>query len=391
MNLCFVTQEGSKVPSGVITVLTRLTEKWDPSTFVTLLTNKNHWAQYLLVKKFMNKSNVKIKQCPWLLPNEFQWFLDYNSFASKIIVRLMTIVCPPFYMCRLAVWLKQNKIEGILSHNGGWPAGELNRWIIVAGKLAGLKHNVLVIHNLPTKPKFSFQFIRFIRDKFIFWCCTDIVTVSDACRKSLIQETGLGRNIKVIYNGIETVFRPESKTKPPWQKKTLSIGFVGELHQRKGIHLFLESLKHVKIPCEVVLIGNGDESYVERLKEIQISSPWPVYFLGFRKDAVDLYEWLDIVVLPSIEFESFGMVLLEAMLWEKPTVCSDFGGMKEVVEHSKTGLVVPANDVKALAAALDILLKKERLRESMGKAGRKRLVEFFSDSVMVKQYETLFQ
>jgi len=390
MNLCFITNENAKVPSGVMTILIQLFEKWDSTSFITVLTNRKHWAKYLLKEKSDNKKNISIAQCPWLLPSEFSWFYESDSLIKKIILRFITILSPPIYIIRLVFWIRQNRIDGILSHNGGWPAGELSRWIIVAGKLASVKKNILVIHNRPSTPKFSIKFIRFIKDKFISWCCTKIVTVSQSCRDSLIQGTNLGSGIKVIYNGIDISPSQPSRKIPPWSKNTISIGFVGELHQRKGVHVLFESLKYLQNSCEVVLIGNGDENYIGKLKDMQTYFSSSVYFLGFREDVMDLYEWLDIVILPSIEFESFGLVLLEAMFWEKPTICSDFSGMKEVVENSKTGLVVPANDAKALAAALDYLLENEPLRKKMGTAGRRRLEELFSDNTMVKQYENLF-
>ena len=202
MNLCFVTNEDAKVPSGVITVLIQLFEKWDSTSFITVLTNRKHWAQYLLKEKSDNKKNIAIAQCPWLLPSEFPLFYEGNSLIKKIILRFITILSSPFYIIRLIFWIRHNRIDGLLSHNGGWPAGELNRWVIIAGKIANVKNNVLVIHNTPSTSKYSIKFIRHIRDKFILWCSTNIITVSDSCRNSLIQGTGLGESIKIIYNGI---------------------------------------------------------------------------------------------------------------------------------------------------------------------------------------------
>ena len=391
MNLCFVTNEDAKVPSGVVTVLIQLFEKWDPTSFIIVLTNRNHWGQDLLKEKSDNKKNVTLVQCPWFLPSEFSWFYEGNSLIKKAILRFVTILSLPLYIIRLVLWIRQNRIDGLLSHNGGWPAGELNRWIIIAGKIANVKKNVLVIHNTPSIPKYSIKFIRHLRDKFILWCSTNVITVSDSCRNSLIQGTGLGESIKKIYNGIEPIVTINSKVNPPWNKQEISIGFVGELHERKGVHVLLESLKHINIPCEIALIGNGDEYYIDRLKELEKESPWSIKFLGFRDDVMDLYHFLDIVVLPSIEYESFGMVLLEAMLWAKPAICSDYGGMNEVVEHNKTGFVVPMNDAKALAEKLNVLLGNKALRKQMGEAGRKRLDKYFSSSANVNQYEAIFE
>jgi glycosyltransferase involved in cell wall biosynthesis len=103
-----------------------------------------------------------------------------------------------------------------------------------------------------------------------------------------------------------------------------------------------------------------------------------------------VYPYLDIVVLPSLNFESFGMTIIEAMKYKKPVICSDFGGMKEVLEHNITGLVVLANNVFLLKKAIELLINNEEMRIGMGLAGRQRLESNFNSTRMVEHYEELF-
>lgn len=77
---------------------------------------------------------------------------------------------------------------------------------------------------------------------------------------------------------------------------------------------------------------------------------------------------------------------LEAMSVEVPVVATRSGGIVETVENGKTGLLVERNDVHALAEAILRLLSNEDLRQSMGKSGRKRVVEFFSFEQMVENF-----
>ena len=114
-----------------------------------------------------------------------------------------------------------------------------------------------------------------------------------------------------------------------------------------------------------------------------------MHFLGFEKNALTLYQWVDIVALMSIEYESFGMTLLEGMMWSKPIVCSDFGGMKEIVDDGKSGYIVEANNAKELAKSIDKLLIDKKLREAMGNNGRKKLEKCFNASLMVSNYKLL--
>lgn len=397
MHLCFVTNEIGKAPSGVVTVLMELCRGWQEQDRITVLMNRRHWAFELLKDSLSRKKNIYIISFPWGFMSEWLHHVNNNDLSKwlqlsiKLLFRLLGILLAPAYIMRLAIFLRKNNIDGILNHNGGWPGGELNRWAALSGRLAGIRKNFLVIHSHPTTYRLVLKPFDSVRDRLISLSCDDITTVSQACRKGLEIGIGFKRNLRVIYDGIDvTLPQLKQSDQPPWPKKHLTIGFVGELHPIKGVHVLLDAVSRLKVPCEVVLVGNGDEEYTTQLKNLAGRYKWPTHFMGFRNDAIKLYRWLDIIVLPSLSFESFGMVLLEAMLWSKPAVCSNFGGMKEVVAHEETGLVVPADNPRVLAEALERLIKDETLRNRMGTLGRKRLEALFSASVMVKNYENLF-
>ena len=391
MNLCFISSQQGNSPSGVVTVLLSLCKNWSKNDNIIILTNQSHWLADDF-KKLLSNNNISVVKTSFLFASEI--FENYNFSSSifyKIILRFVKIISAPIIIIRLASWLNKNKIEGVLSHNGGWPGGELNRLILIAAKIVRIKKNILVIHNTPSVTKYSIKKLIQLRDLFIKWCCSDIITVSNACRQSLLNETIFDKKLKVIYNGIDLSTPKDNKINTYWNKNSVTIGFVGQLDYRKGIHILLESFKYIDNKCEVVLIGDGDDKeYINQLKSLALDSKYPVHFLGYQKKVINIYEWIDIVVLPSIEYESFGMVLLEAMLWKKPTICSNFGGMKEVVDNGKTGFVVPANNRKELANALSILIRDKDLRNNMGDEGNKRLKNYFSEKIMLNKYQNLF-
>ena len=142
--------------------------------------------------------------------------------------------------------------------------------------------------------------------------------------------------------------------------------------------------------CEVSIAGSGDEEYKKELLALSKKCKHKVYFLDCVKNVSLVYPHLDIVVLPSLNFESFGMTIIEAMKYKKPVICSDFGGMKEVLEHNITGLVVLANNVFLLKKAIELLINNEEMRIGMGLAGRQRLESNFNSTRMVEHYEELF-
>ena len=83
------------------------------------------------------------------------------------------------------------------------------------------------------------------------------------------------------------------------------------------------------------------------------------------------------------------MVILEAMKHSKAVICTDHGGMKEVVEDGVTGLVVPSGDEPVLAQAITKLLVNPDMASRMGKAGYQRLNRLFTADVMTAHYDSL--
>jgi len=398
MHLLFVIQESGKIPSGVVSVVLEICQNWRSEDRITVCTNRLHWAGDEMSKEFILRKGFQVKTLPFLLPSELSFKLNtlrMNTLcvkSLKAVLKFFSWLPALILIPYLSHWMKNNKIDVIFSHNGGWPGGELNRWVLIAGKFASVKKNILVIHNLPANIRKVLVPWNYIMNSLIGSVCTDIITVSNSCKISIENDVRFGRDLKVIKNGIRiksNIATIAQQTSPPWQKNGLTIGFVGELHPRKGVHVLMKAFQMVKLPCELVLIGVGEKDYTRHIEDLSRICDHSVYFLGYREDASVLYQWLDIVVLPSLDFESFGMVLIEAMSNEKPVICSDFGGMKEVVDHEKTGLVVPRGDSYALKNALERLINDDALMLRMGKEGRKRQEKDFNSLNMTRSYEKL--
>jgi glycosyltransferase involved in cell wall biosynthesis len=400
MKLLFVIHEVGKVPSGVITVVSELCKGWPSADHVTLLMNSAHWANSYLSSQFNDKVNISCYCVPFFLMSDridiFITRIPY--FSIKLILR---IILAPFLILQrgalfiwLLIWMKNNKINGVLSHNGGWPGGGLNRFVIYAAKLIPSIARVMVIHNMPAIPKnfISKLFFR-VACYMIRFSATKIVTVSKACRATLAVE--FDESIDVIYNGIsngkEINEGPCLSSNFGLNMTYPTIGFVGELHPRKGVHIIFEALLKVNTKCNFLLVGNGASEYTDTLKKMAKNSEHPTFFLGYREDVSNLYSLMDILVLPSVAFESFGMVILEAMSHRVPVICSDFSGMKEVVVNEETGLIVSAGNSIELSIAINRLLENPVLRKNMGISGLKRMQSEFSLNQMILSYLKIFK
>jgi glycosyltransferase involved in cell wall biosynthesis len=110
-----------------------------------------------------------------------------------------------------------------------------------------------------------------------------------------------------------------------------------------------------------------------------------IEFLGFREDIPKLIQAMDIFVLPSLS-EGHPLALLEAMASEKPVVATDVGGLREVVEDGKAGILVPPKDPRALADKIMMLIKNKELAQEMAISGRTRVVKVFDIKNTAKKY-----
>ncbi len=191
----------------------------------------------------------------------------------------------------------------------------------------------------------------------------------------------------VVPNGVDT-----SKFNPMIDgqiiRKKLSINkkillFVGSLnssHKGKGLTKLMDALKILladHIDVRLVVVGDGDmkSTYMDYAKSIGISDK--VAFTGRASDNELPYYYAaaDIFALPSVWYESFGIVLIEAMACGKPVIGSSIGGIPYVIGDA--GILVPPNDVNKLASELNSLLSNEDLARSIGSKCRDRVLENF--------------
>ncbi len=139
-----------------------------------------------------------------------------------------------------------------------------------------------------------------------------------------------------------------------------------------------------------MMIGDGPDRTAAEWLVRDKGLAGDVAFLGKQNQVQDLLCCGDVLLLPS-DLESFGLVALEAMACAVPPICSNVGGLPEVVHDGVEGFLVPPRDVDTMAArVLDILTDPDRHRQ-MGEAGRKRALPQFCSSKIIPQYERLYE
>ncbi len=161
-------------------------------------------------------------------------------------------------------------------------------------------------------------------------------------------------------------------------KNALVIGYLGRILKKKGIDVLIRSFAkvHSRVPNSyLVLVGDNDgglhrnmrAEYEELARSLGVGGQ--TIFTGFQPDIRPYVADFDILSLPSVEPESFGRVLIEAMSLGIPAVISAHGGAKEVVSNGVNGLWATPGNVEELASALEQLLVNPELRQRLGNQG----------------------
>src|SRR5690606_16788557 len=151
------------------------------------------------------------------------------------------------------------------------------------------------------------------------------------------------------------------------------IGCTANYRPRKGIELLVDALAALPANTHLLLIGGGMDAPALRRRIAASPAASRIHVLGYRRDAPALTAACDVFVLPSIKREGLARSLIEAMAYGIAPVVTDCGGSPELVVHEQCGLVVPAGDAAALAAALDRLHADPDLRARFGAAARERI------------------
>lgn len=394
MKTLVVTEEYGKLTTGLFRVWSLLCAQEAHGRNAELLVNHEHWLDQATAGRLAGITGVH--RFPLSLPQTIaarvSSLLGRNRPAGILrfaLRNLLNLLYAPMVAIWLAILVRRRGITHLVCHHGGWPAGPFVRWAIMASRLIGVDKTILVIHSFPAPYSRLLKGLQRIEERLIGLCASEIVTVSEAAAAALAQRN-FRKQIRVIHNGMRASMPSlQAAQAPEGDQARPLIGFLGALVPDKGAHVLLDALLKLTPGGRVALAGPGQAEYTAHLRAHPATVTWEVSFVGELDDVSSFLQQVDILVVPSIRFEAFGMVILEAMEHCKPVICSDFGGMKEIVVNGETGMVVPAGDPDQLAAAIATLEADPTLRKHMGTAGHARLRKCFTVERMAAQYAAL--
>lgn len=214
------------------------------------------------------------------------------------------------------------------------------------------------------------------------------IAISAGLARYLAEREGFDEaTFEVVHYGIEPGDAPSAPAGMP------RLAIVGRLIPIKGHDVLLRALAAVRREqpeLTLDVVGDGPLEAQLRATVGELGLGDAVTFSGRISPAASAFEAADIVVVPSFG-EGFGMVALEAMERGRPVIASAVGGLPEIVDDGRTGVLVPPGDVDALAAAIRDLTASPARTAAMGAAGRARALEQFSQERCTDRIEQLYR
>jgi 1,4-alpha-glucan branching enzyme len=213
-----------------------------------------------------------------------------------------------------------------------------------------------------------------------------IITGSCFSQQQLAQELGVAaEKVRVVYYGVDERYQPGPADEAMKRKLNPAGGpillHVGSLKGRKNLPLLLDAFADIQreFPdARLVLAGRGPEEATLQNQVKQLGIDQAVLFAGFVSEAEKLayYRCATLFVSTSL-LEGFGFAVAEAMACGCPVVATKAGSLPEVVADGKAGLLVPINDPVALADAIRIVWRDQRLAQQLAAAGVARVNALF--------------
>jgi len=231
--------------------------------------------------------------------------------------------------------------------------------------------------------------------KYNFSKADQILSTSHVMAEETAKYTS--KKIEVTPFGIDIEkFRPMS-VDSIFQPSNFVIGTVKSLEKIYGIDILILAFSRLKnsFPdkkLKLLIVGEGSQRGVLESQVGTLGLRDDVVFQGaVSQNEVPKYmNMLDVFVAVSRN-ESFGVSVLEASACEKPVIVSRVGGLPEVVEEGKSGLIVESENVEEVYKAMVILMNDENLRNEMGKAGRQRVLDLYNFEDNVEQMMNIYK
>jgi len=261
---------------------------------------------------------------------------------------------------------------------------------------------VVTYHNRLYAPdmgrKAAFALYTALVEPRILGAATQLIAVSEGSRRQWLARY---RHVAVVGHGIDAArFHPVDPGQaradlglPPDGPVILFVGALDRAHRLKNVDGLLTAVGRLRVAAHVVLVGDGDRRPALEQQAMRLGIASRVTFLGERSpdQLAAVYSAADVLVLPSLVAESFGLVLVESLACGTPVVASDLPGARDVLSDGG-GWLVPPGDISALGRMLEkVLAMRASERQAVATQARLRVLERFTWPKVAESLESLYQ
>ncbi len=265
-----------------------------------------------------------------------------------------------------------------------------------AGRLSGIKKIIFVAHgfawneNRSTVQKTAIRVLYSLISLF----STKIIAVSQEIYNQATRLPFAKKKMTVVRHGIketELLSREDARKALGIAPDVFAVGSISELHPIKGISYAVDALPLVSIPnLTYIILGDGDlkDTLVKQSAEKKVSDK--ILFAGFVKDAAKYLKAFDVFLLSSLS-EALGYVLLEAGQAGIPVIATSVGGVPEIIENDKTGLLIRPKNPKEIANAIRFMYENKDKASLYAKNLHESVLKNFSIERMMIDTEKVIE
>lgn len=231
---------------------------------------------------------------------------------------------------------------------------------------------------------------------------TAVVAVGESVKENLMEVFQIEEErITTIFNAVDI---PEKKItgascdsiellRNLKKEGNTLIGIIGRLSKQKGMDIFIKAIARLREKNPAVrgiIVGDGElKAELQALvKSLKLEDS--IYFPGYQHQVTEIIAQLDFAAMPS-RWEGFPLIPIEIFAMGKTLVASDIGGINEIVEDGKNGLLVPKEEEKELCQAMEILLVNTELRQQLEEQAKIDYMEKYSYQSFLDSYMHLYE
>lgn len=307
---------------------------------------------------------------------------------NRLIHLLVLIIQLTFLLLNVFVFFKlliREKPKKIIICNGGYPAALSCLSLAFASKIMMIPCIMSIVSVPVARRRFITWLDKFI-DRLVSKSLESVVVNCFAAKKNLIELRNFSDDkIIVIRNGIEKL--TDNNKSHVFTSTGITIGCVSRMDYNKGMIYLLEAFievrkKHPSAKLILVGTGNAYKELAKKILEAKLGSC--VSLIGFYEGQVaDIMNGLDIFVLPSL-WEGLPYSIIEACRSECAIIATDVGGVNEIIEHNKTGLLIKVKSVSEIYDSIIYLIENPNIAKKLASSARSNFEQNFTIEIMHK-------